>query len=157
MKTLSAVLSTILMALVAYLAWSLDQWVGIVAYTVPYLLFCAIAALFFWAAWYPMLKKRAVLVGFSAFAILAANFVLPPPSERILRSVLLKLPPGTDAQSIESIVGEEYERSGYTLPRITREDSRIHVSLMSQQLGNCTSLLIQTDNGVVVNSKYSAD
>ncbi len=157
MKNILAILSVILLAILGYFAYGLDQWLGIVAFTYPYLLFCAISGLLFWGAWFPILKKRASLVGLAVFAILTANFLLPPPSERILRSVLLRLPPGTSSDSIERIVEEEYDGSGYVLPQITRDDTRIHVSLLSQRSGNCTALIIKTDDGVVVSSEYSAD
>ena len=157
MKTILAVLSAILLAVLGFFAYGLDQWLGIVAFTYPYLLFCATTALLFWLAWIPILKKRAFLVGLSVFAILSVKFLLPPPSERILRSVLLKIQPGASADSIETIVKEAYDGSGYVLPRITREDARIYVSLLSQQSGNCTALILRTKDGVVVSGEYSAD
>lgn len=156
-KTVLAILSVILLAILGYFAYGLDQWLGVVAFTYRYLLFCAISALLFWAAWLPVLRKRAFVVGLAVFAILSAHFLLPPPSERILRSVLLRIPPGTNADSIETIVQEEYEGSGYVLPQITREDTRIHVSLVSQRSGNCTALIIKTEEGVVISNEYSAD
>ena len=157
MKTVLAILSVIMLAILGYFAYGLDQWLGIVAFTYPYLLFCAISALLFWVAWFPILRKRSAVVGLAVFAILSANFLLPPPSERILRSVLLRLPPGTTSDSIEEIVAEEYDGSGYVLPRITREDTRVHVSLLSQQSRNCTALILRTKDGAVVSSEYSAD
>jgi len=54
-------------------------------------------------------------------------------------------------------VKEAYDGSGYVLPRITREDARIYVSLLSQQSGNCTALILRTKDGVVVSGEYSAD
>jgi hypothetical protein len=71
--------------------------------------------------------------------------------------VLLKIQPGASADSIETIVKEAYDGSGYVLPRITREDARIYVSLLSQQSGNCTALILRTKDGVVVSGEYSAD
>ena len=146
-----------LLAVLAYFAYALDQWLGIVAFTYPYLIFCMIAALLFWAAWFPILKKRAIVVGLAVFAVLAANFLLPPPSERLLRSVLLKIPPGTKVDSIEKFAKGEYDGSGYILPSIAREDSRVHVSLLSQQSGNCTALIFTAENGVVISGEFSAD
>ena len=157
MKTLLAVLSAMLLAIIAYFAYALDQWLGIVAFTCPYSIFCVIAALLFWAIWFSILKKRALVVGLAVFTVLAANFLLPPPSERLLRSVLLGIPPGTAVGSIEKIVEEEYEGSGYVLPAITREDARVHVSLLSQQSGNCTALIFTAENGVVISGEFSAD
>ncbi len=157
MKTLLAILTVILLAILGYFAYGLDQWLGIVAFTYQYLLFCAISALLFWVAWFPILRKRSWAAGLAVFAILASNFLLPPPPERILRSVLLRLPPGTSSDSIERVVAEEYDGSEYVLPQITRENTRVHVSLLSQRSGNCTALIFKTEDGVVVSSEYSAD
>lgn len=157
MKILLTTLSVILLAVLCFFAYGLDQWLGIVACTWPYLLFCTISALLFWGAWFPILRKHSLVVGLAVFSILSANFLLPPPSERILRSVLLKIHPGTSSDSIQAIVEQEYEGSGYPLPRITREDSRIHVSLLSQEPGNCTALILNTKDGAVISSEYSAD
>ncbi len=157
MKTLFAVLSAILLAIIAFFAYAFDQWLGIVALTYTYLLYCAIVALFYWAAWYPSLKKHAILVGLVVFAILSTNFLLPSPSERLLRAALLRIPPGTDAESIERIVKDEYDGSGYVLPRITRDDTRVHVSLLSQEAGNCTAIIFDIKDGIVVDRRFSAD
>jgi len=157
MKTVLAILSVILLAILGCFAYGLDQWLGIVAFTYPYLLFCAVAALLYWAAWFPILKKRAFVVGLAVFAIFSANFLLPPPSERLLRSVLLRIPQGASSDSIAKIVEEEYEDSGYVPPQITKEDTRIYVSLLSQQDGNCTAIIFNTKDGIVVSGAYSAD
>ena len=157
MKILLAVLSAILLAILDIFAYGLDQWLGIMALTYPYLLFCAIIALLYWAMWIPILRKRALVVGLAVFAILSVNLLLPPPSERILRSVLLRIPSGTRSDAIEEIVRHEYDGSGYVLPQITKENNRVHVSLLSQQSGNCTALIIRTHDGIIVSSEYSAD
>jgi hypothetical protein len=157
MKTLLAVLSTILLAVLASFAYGLDQWLGIVAFTYRYLLFCAIVALLFWMTWFPVLKKRAFIVGLAVFAIFSANFLLPPPSERLLRKVLLRIPPGSHSDSIGKIVEEEYSGTGNVLPQITKEDTRVHVSLLSQQDGNCTAIIFNTKDGIIVSGEYSAD
>lgn len=157
MKAFLIILMTVLVAIVAWLAYCLDQWLGIVAFTYQYLLFSAVAAMVFYALWFMSVRKHAILVGVAVFAILAANLLLPPPSERILRSVLLQVPAGTDAEAIERIVKEEYDGSGYVFPRITREDGRVAVSLLSQQSGNCTAIIFQTEDGMVVDSEFMAD
>jgi hypothetical protein len=107
--------------------------------------------------WFPVLKRRAFIVGLAVFAIFSACFLLPPPSERLLRKVLLRIPPGSYSDSIERIVEEEYSSSGYVLPQITKEDTRIHVSLLSQQDGNCTAITFNTKDGVVVSGEYITD
>ena len=157
MKILLTIISIALLGMLSYLVWGFDQWLGIVAYTLPYLLFCVATGLLFWGAWLPVLQKRAVIVGSLVFAMLAVNFVLPPPSERILRSVLLRVTPGTNVDAVEGIVEDAYDGSSYKLPQITHEPDRIHVSLLSQEAGNCTALIIHTNDGVVVSSSYSAD
>ena len=157
MKILTVVLLTILLAIVACLAYAFDQWLGIVAFTYRYLFFCALVGLLYWAMWFMVFKKYATLVGLGVFAILAANFLLPAPSERILRSALLRIQLGADSDAIERIVKEEYDGSGYVLPRITKEGASVHVSLLSQQAGNCTAILFNTEGGVVVRRYFSAD
>ncbi len=131
---------------------------GVVAFTYRYLLFCVMAALLFYGVWATSIKKKqAVWVGGVVFGVLAANFVLPAPSERILRAAWLRIPVGTPAEAIVRIVKAAYDGSGYVLPRITEEENRIHVSLLSQQAGNCTALIFKTSDGVVVESEYMVD
>ncbi len=143
------------------LVYILDQCLGIVAYNLPYFLFCSIVALVFGSAWFATIKKHSILAGFVAFLILASLYVLPPPSERLLRSTMLKIPPGTDADAIEAVVNEEYLGSAYVLPRIYRDiagnKERIHVSLLSQESGNCTSLIFILEDGLVVRRIFSPD
>ena len=157
MKTLLAVLSALLLAFIGYFAYRLDQWVGIVAFTYPYLFFCTVVGLLYWGAWFPCLKKRAFVIGLAAFSILSINFLLPAPSERILRTVMMRLPPGTSSDTIEEIVEEAYDGSGYVFPQIIRGNTSVRVSLLSQRSGNCTALIINTKDGVVVSSAYSQD
>ncbi len=157
MKTIFAVLSALLLAIIAFFAYVFDQWLGVVAFTYPYLFFCAIVGLLYWAAWYLILKKRAMCVGLAAFALLALNFLLPPPSERILRSALLRIPQGTSVEFIERIVKDEYNGSGYALPQITKDDTRVHVSLLSRQAGNCTAIIFKIEDGIVVDRWFVAD
>ncbi len=158
MKTFLVVLLTGLLAFVVWFVYGLDQWMGVVAFTYRYLLFCVMAALLFYGVWATSIKKQqAIWVGVVVFGVLAANFVLPAPSERILRAAWLRIPVGTPADAIERVVTEAYDGSGFVLPRITEEENRIHVSLMSQQAGNCTAIIFKTRDGVVVESEYSPD
>lgn len=157
MKTTLSISSVALLAILCYLAYALDQWLGIVAYTFPYLIFCTVSGLAISIIWLPISKTYSVPIGLIPFAILASNFLLGPPSERLLRSALLKLPSGTHAQLIESIVKKEYENSDYTLPFIKKDESRVHVSLSSQQAGNATALIFRIKDGIIINRKYSRD
>ena len=157
MKVLPAILSTLLFGLLLFMAYMLDQWVGVMAFTWSYLLFCVISAVVVAGAWIPLLNKRAWMAGIVVFSLLAVNLLLPPPSERILRSASFRLVPGTSADSVSQVLKDEYDGSAYSLPSITEESDRIHVSLMSQEPGNCTALIILVEEGVVVGCEYSAD
>jgi len=57
----------LLVALVAYIAYVAAQWLGVVAFTYRYLLFCLIASLALGAAWFAMFRKHARLVGLGIF------------------------------------------------------------------------------------------
>jgi len=157
MKTLLAILSILVVGIVAFFAYALDQWLGIAAFTGRYIAFSAMLALLVAASWLAFLKKGAIGIAFTVFAILAGIILLPPPSERILRTALLRIPAGTHASEIERIVKEEYEGSGYALPGITEEPNRIHISLLSQEPGNCTAITFETKDGVVVSGHFMAD
>ena len=157
MKALPAFLSTGLLALLVYLAYMMDQWVGVMAFTWPYLLFCLISAAVIGGAWIPWLGKRAYLAGLVAFALLSVHMLMPPPSERILRSASLKLVPGTHEEAIQGILAEEYDGTAYSMPEITREADRVHVSLIYHEPGNCTALVLHLEDGKVVGSEYMPD
>ena len=144
---------------------------GVVAYSYRYLLFCILVSLVSVAQWYVVYGKRAALVGLVVFSLFAGQFFLPSPSERILRSAMLKIPLGSDASDIETIVLQAYEGSAYAPPSISREQSnvvmepgqsarqleRVHVSLLSQDPGNCTAITFLVEDGVVVHRFFSAD
>ncbi len=161
MKKLLIASFVILLALVACCAYVADQLFGVVAFSYRYLLFCIVAAALFGAVWFMSFRKNAILFGLLVFSILAMNFFLPPPSERFLRSAMLKIPPGTEADFIEKIVTEEYAGSSYLNPNIYKDHfgniERVHVSLLNQSAGNCTSLLFLVEDGVVTRGIYSAD
>jgi hypothetical protein len=70
---------------------------------------------------------------------------------------MLKIPPGTDVDTIERIVREEYQGSAHVFPKITKDNNRVHVSLLSQQAGNCTAIVFRIEDGVVVDRMFSAD
>jgi len=161
MKKLLVILFVLLVGLAAYSAYVADQWLGVVAFTYRYLLFCIIGSLVLGAIWFGVFKKHALLVGLVVFSLLAANYFVSPPSERLLRSAMLKIPPGTDADAIETTVKQEYQNSPYVLPRISEDRAagfeRVHVSLLSQEAGNCTAILFLVEDGVVVRSMFSRD
>ena len=161
MKKLLITSFVILLALVAYCAYVADQLFGVVAFSYRYLLFCIVAAALFGAVWFMSFRKNAILFGLLVFSILATNFFLPPPSERFLRSAMLKIPPGTEVDFIEKIVTEEYEGSSYLNPKIYTDFfgdiERVHVSLLNQGARNCTALLFLVEDGVVTKGIYSAD
>lgn len=161
MKLMFSIPIMLLVALVAFVAYIADQMFGVVAFTYAYLAFCLLAALLFGAVWRACFPKSAPAFALVIFAILTANFILPPPSERLLRSAMLKAKPGTDASAIVDIVKQQYEGSSYEMPQIHEDKSggfdRVHVSLLSQKQRNCTSVIFLIENGKVSRSIFSPD
>jgi hypothetical protein len=161
MKMMFSIPLILLIALVAFVAYIADQMFGVVAFTSGYLAFCLLAALVFGLVWRACFPKSAPVFALIVFAILAANFLLPPPSERLLRSAMLKAKPGTDASAIVDIVKQQYEGSPYEMPRIYEDKSggfdRIHVSLLSQKQRSCTAIIFLIENGKVSRSIFSPD
>lgn len=161
MKMMFSIPLVLLVSLVAFVAYIADQMYGVVAFTYAYLAFCLLAALVFGAVWYFCLPKSAPAFALIVFALLAANFLLPPPSERLLRSAMLKAKPGTDASAISEIVKQQYEGSAYGMPWIHEDEAggfdRIHVSLVHQEPKNATSVIFLIENGKVSRSIFSPD
>ena len=161
MKMMFSIPLVLLVLLVAFVACIADQMFGAVAFTYGYLAFCLLAALAFGLAWRACFPKSAPAFALIVFAILAANHLLPPPSERLLRSAMLKATPGTDASAIADIVKQEYDGSPYEMPWIHEDEAggfdRIHVSLLSQKERSCTSVIFLIENGKVSRSFFSPD
>ena len=161
MKMMFSIPIVLLVSLVAFVAYIADQIYGVVAFTYAYLAFCLLSALVLGAVWRACFPKSAPAFALIVFAILAANFILPPPSERLLRSAVLKAKPGTDASAIVDIVKQQYEGSSYEMPQIHEDKSggfdRVHVSLLSQKQRNCTSVIFLIENGKVSRSIFSPD
>lgn len=161
MKMMFSIPLVLLVSLVAFVAYIADQMFGVVAFTYAYLAFCLLSALVLGAVWRACFPKSAPAFALIVFAILAANFILPPPSERLLRSAMLKAKPGTDASAIVDIVKQQYEGSSYEMPQIHEDKSggfdRVHVSLLSQKQRNCTSVIFLIENGKVSRSIFSPD
>lgn len=161
MKLTFSISLVLLAALVAGVAYIADQMYGVVAFTYGYPAFCLLAALAFGAAWRACFPKSAPAFALIVLALLAANYLLPPPSERLLRSAMLKAKPGTDASAIADIVKQQYESSSYGMPWIHEDEAggfdRIHVSLVHQKPGNATSVIFLIENGKVSRSIFSPD
>ena len=161
MKMLFLIPLVLLVALVAYAAYVADQLFGVVAFTYGYLAFCLLAALAFGGVWHACFRNSAWAFALVVFGILGANYVLPPPSERLLRSAMLKTTPGTDASAIVDIVKQQYEDSPYAMPWIHEDRAggfdRVHVSLLSQEAKSCTSVIFLIENGRVSRSIFSPD
>lgn len=149
------------LALVAFSAYVADQLFGVVAFTFGYLVFCLLAAVAFGGTWHACFKNSGLAAAFVVFGVLAMNFFLPPPSERLLRSAMIKASPGTAASAIPDIVKQQYEGSPYEMPWIHEDRSggydRIHVSLLSQKAKSCTAAIFLVENGRVSRTIYSAD
>lgn len=161
MKRLSSIFVLLLVTLLASAAYIADQMLGIVAYTYGYFAVCLLAALGFGGVWHACFRKSASAFALVVFGILAVNFFLPPPSERLLRSAMLKATPGTDASAIVAIVKQQYEGSTYAMPWIHEDQaggfSRVHVSLLPQKARSCTSVIFLIENGRVSRSIFSPD
>jgi len=161
MKKFLSIALVLSLALVTFVAYVADQMFGVVAFTFGYLVFCLLAAAAFGGIWHACFKKSGLVTALVVFGVLAANFFLPPPSERLLRSAMLKAPPGTAASAIGDIVKQQYEGSPYAMPRISEDRAggfdRVHVSLQSQKARSCTSAIFLVENGQVSRSIFSPD
>ncbi len=82
MTKLLLIAFVLLVVFMAYSAYVADQWLGVVAFTYRYLLFCVIASLVLGAAWFAGFRKHALPVGLGIFCLLAANIFMPPPMRR---------------------------------------------------------------------------
>ena len=163
MRKLLSIPLVFLFTLVAFASYVADQLLGVVAFTFGYLTFCLLAALAFGGVWHACFGKgkASVAFGLVVFGVFAANLFLPPPSERLLRSAMLKAPPGTDASAIVDIVKQEYKDSPYAIPKISEDRAggfdRVHVSLLSQKARSCSSVIFLVENGRVSRSIFSPD
>ena len=161
MKNLLSIPFGLSLAFVAFAVYVADQMFGVVAFTFGYIVFCILAALAFGVTWHVCFRRSGLVTALVVFGVLATNFFLPPPSERVLRSVMLKAPSGTDASAIVDIVKQHYEGSPYEMPWIHEDRAggfdRVHVSLLSQKARNCTSVIFLVQNGRVSRSIFSAD
>lgn len=161
MRTWFAIPPVLLVVVVAFAAYAADQMFGVVAFTYGYLAFCLLAAVFFGGVWHACFRKSAWAFALLVFGILGVNFFLSPPSERLLRSAMLKVTPGTDASAIVEIVKQQYEGSPYAVPWIHEDQAggfdRVHVSLLSQEARSCTSAIFLVENGRVSRSIFSPD
>lgn len=161
MKRLLIIPLGLSVAFVAFAAYVADRMFGVVAFTAGFLAFCVLAALAFGATWYTCFRKSGLIAALVVFGVLATNFFLPPPSERLLRSAMLKASPGTDASAIADIVKQQYEGSPYAIPWIHEDRAggfdRVHVSLLSQEAKSCTSAIFLVENGRVSRSIFSPD
>lgn len=144
-------------ALLLYVVYCLDDWLGILAFQYQYLAFCVLIAGTVATAWLAKSKTSSVVAGLTVIAVFLSPYVLGEPSSRILRKILIEVRAGTPGNEVEDRVIHAYQESGYVMPRITRSDRRIHVSLLTQAPGDCTAAIFHLANGVVVSDEFSAD
>lgn len=140
-----------------YFVYALDDWLGILAYQYRYLGFSVFSSSAVAASWLAKSKKSAVITGLVAFALLLSPFVVGEPSSRILRRVLIDVQTGMHGDEVEEMVRNAYGDSGYVMPEMKRDENRIHVSLLTQEPGDCTAAIFHLANGVVVRDEFSAD
>ena len=120
MKLIKIALFSGIMALVVYLIYSFDLWLGFLAYKTYYLTFAVLFAvgivlLFRQANFRPF----SIIAGVFVLGLLVSPYFFSNPSSRILRGVLIDVQPGTPAKEVAIIVQEAYEYSGYEMPIIT--------------------------------------
>ena len=155
---LSAILTSILIVFIAYFSFVLDQYAGIGAYKLYYLFFVFIISILVSTIWRKKLKAYSIILGPLVFTILYFSVYAYNPSERILRSIQLQLKPGSEASLINDILKASYSNTGFKLPRIEKEKSRIHISPLSQSPGgNCTALIFSIKDGIIIDSLFSLD
>lgn len=152
-----ATLTVGLLAILAYLVHLFDAWLGILAFKYPYLGVCVLVAFMVAAAWLAMSRKASVAAGLTALALLLSPYFLGRPSARILRGVLVRVQGGMNADEVVRMVRNAYSDSDHVMPRITRDDRRIHVSLLTQDRRDCTAAVFYLSNGVVVNDEFCRD
>lgn len=151
------VLASALAAVVAYFAYMFDGWLGLVAYTYGYAAFSIAIGILAGAIASGVVGHHGVWTGLFSFACVASLLFLPPPSERILRSVLLRAEPGTAVSELEAMIEAAYADSGYVAPRVQFEDGRAWVGLYEQEPGNATAIFFGIEDGVIVSGHFSAD
>jgi hypothetical protein len=160
-KVVYAIVIIMAVSLLALLLFALDDWLGIAAFTLPFLVTSGLLATLVGVIWRVSVWRNTHVATFCAFAILSLPWTLPPSSARLLRLALIRVPREAGPDSIRSTVREVYRDSGYTLPHISVEPSgdfeRVHVSLISQEAGNCTSIHFLVKGGVVVHRFFSPD
>lgn len=157
MMVLLTTLTAGLMAILLYMVCGLDDWLGILAFKYQYLAFCVLVAGTVATAWLAKSRRSSLAVGLSAFTLLVSPYFMSEPSSRILRGLLIDVQVGTHGDEVEEMVRNAYSESGYVMPRIKRSDSRILVSLLTQEHGDCTAAIFHLANGVVVNAEFCAD
>ena len=161
MKVLYASIGIMAVAILALLLFELDDWLGIAAYTLPFLATSGLLATLLGVVWRFSVGRYTLVATFCAFAIFSLPWSLPPSSARLLRVAMIRVPRQAEADSIRATVREVYRNSGYALPNISVEPDgdveRVHVSLFSQEAGNCTSICFLVKGGVVVHRFFSPD
>lgn len=157
MKIILAILSLYFLGLFSYATYALDSWMGLLAYFWEYCLLAFIISCLYVISWKPQLKKYSYATGVLVFSLLLLIPFYSKPSERILRSVLLKVNNGHTVQDIQNIVKHEYEESPYVMPQMFIGKTKVSISLMSQEPGNCTSVMFKLKDGKVIESCFWAD
>lgn len=160
MKTTVALLSLLTVFVLGVLVcfvMALDDWVGILAFGAQYFGFSLLVAVALGVGWTVVSNRVAIGVGVVALALLLAPYFFTEPSSRILRQVLNEVESGMPGDLVVGLVEAAYRDSDYVMPRINHETDRLFVSLSSQHPGDCTAIVFQLANGVVVSGSFSVD
>ena len=157
MMVLATTVTTLVVAVILYVAYGLDDWLGLLAYKPQYLALCVLVACGLATLWLDQSKRAAYVVGFGVFTLLVSPYLAAEPSARILRGVLIDVQPGMEADRVVALVESAYQDSDYEMPRIEHEAHRIFVSLLAHPPGHCTAAIILLEDGKVVKDRFSAD
>ena len=156
LKILMAILTTGLVAVLLFLSYCLDDWLGLLAFRSQYLALCLIVSGTLASFWMTTSRKLSAIVGLSIFLLLLLPYALQTPSSRILRNILNEVVIGASEDDVVSVVETAYRDSGY-VPGIKRSANRIYVSLSTVASGDCTAAVFYLKNGQVVRSEFYED
>ena len=157
MKILLAILTTGLVAVLFFLSYCLDDWLGLLAFKYQYLAICLIVSAALASFWLTTSRKLSAVVGLTIFLLFLLPYALHTPTSRILRSILNEVLIGASEYDVVSAVEAAYRDSDYVMPRIKRSANRIYVSRNTDGTGDCTAAVFYLKNGQVIRSEFSED
>jgi len=154
---LKTILSVTIVAALLTAIIILDDWLGTLAFTIPYLACCLFGAILVASLWHRSVSKSSMTAGLLTLCALLAPYFLSKPSSRILREVLLETETGTPGEQVVAMLQDAYRDSPYAMPQINHDDRRIDVSLWPQAPGDSTCALFHLADGKVQGTQFIRD